>query len=113
MILKGIVVNYLLDKTFGFIRYAEDKENVFFHRSDYEGSIPKVGQHVEFTLIEDFKGRLKAVKVKPIAGATMPWFQDPRRTSSAPYTTPSPQIGKLLSEKDSQIDFGITKDGAA
>src|SRR5580704_9963943 len=111
MIRKGIVVNYLLDKTFGFIRYAEDKENVFFHRSDYEGSIPKVGQHVEFTLIEDFKGRLKAVKVKPIAGATMPWSEDPRK-ARARYQTDTPRAAKVLAERESQLDFFGPSDGA-
>lgn len=105
MVTTGIVVSYFENRVYGFVRYETDKD-IFFRRADCAGPVPQVGQRVEFTIIEDTLGRPKAINVRPLAGATASWLDDPRRTAKCPYVPAN--VGRVLAdERESQADFGI------
>jgi len=63
---KGIIVEYIEDKGYGFIRSSNHKEDIFFHISNISNSKKiSIGQNVNFDINEGDKG-LNAVNI--IAG---------------------------------------------
>ena len=68
----GVVIKFLHDKRFGFIR-SEDGEEIFFHKKEFNGENVYVGQKVSFFTEESFdksknKKSLKAVNVRGESG---------------------------------------------
>lgn len=59
---KGIIEKYNNERGFGFIRDNESKESIFFHISDFTGSIARTGDLVSYSIEESPKG-LKAIKI--------------------------------------------------
>jgi len=67
--LKGTIKKLIRDRGFGFIR-AEDGNEVFVHRSGFEGEdfdSVNEGQDVEFNTERGAKG-LRAINVRVVAG---------------------------------------------
>ena len=64
---RGTVLRWLGDKGFGFLR-AADGGNLFVHENQLtDATALSVGQHVEYQVGTDKKGRTCAVSVKPLA----------------------------------------------
>ena len=63
---KG-TIKRLMERGFGFIKIEEQEEDLFFHRSEFQGvqfADLREGQEVEFEMSRGRDGRQQAVKVR-------------------------------------------------
>ncbi len=70
----GTIVKWLPEKGYGFITH-EGTSDVWFHASAVEAGDANIqlGMGAEFLMIEDARGRLRAVDVTLQAAGVMPW----------------------------------------
>ena len=65
---KGTLGQLVKDDSFGFIR-TEQGEHLFFHANDLQGvefSSLRTGQEIEFEVGKGWRGRPRAVNVRPV-----------------------------------------------
>ncbi len=66
--LKGTLGQLVRDGSFGFIR-TEQGEHLFFHANDLQGvefNSLREGQEIEFEVGKGWRGRPRAVNVRPV-----------------------------------------------
>ncbi len=65
VVLKGAILNFLVDRGFGFIRPSDGGKDVFVRVAEFpEEKVPKLGRPVEFEIELDPQGRRRAVRVR-------------------------------------------------
>ena len=63
---RGVIINWLQDRGFGFIRQPGGEPDVFLHHSVAERCrvVPVVGMRVRFALEQDNRGRLRVTATR-------------------------------------------------
>ena len=65
--MQGTITKYFTDRGFGFIRPADSRSDLFFHKSAMTGgTVPAVDMVMEFVEEMGSNDRIRAVNVRPI-----------------------------------------------